>query len=236
MVQEPKHRRAKPKRRATLTIISAVILVLTYTMHDLAKEKTKDLSDSLRSAEALYRSELGLSILATQDIAYKQLSHIREINAINSQPQRNRDYSDIIGSDLLTLQQVLGDLNSNFDSVSRFLAVFPPGGDDLRKERDLIRASVDKTNQQVKGVLNSSERHDWVRAVEVKMAIVVAAIQGIPVSVLGDAVLTRSQKFQETLDKLYRFSGWASYVLYCLGVGLALYANLSGTKSLGEAA
>jgi hypothetical protein len=44
-----------------LVIIGAVILVLTYFVKDMLKEKAKDVSASVESGEALYRTESGQS-------------------------------------------------------------------------------------------------------------------------------------------------------------------------------
>jgi len=217
-----------------LTIISAAILLLTYTAKEVVKEKTKDQADSLRSAEALYRSELGLSTLSAQDLAFRTTNQISEINQIKkTESEAQRDYSDVIRNDLVMAQQILGDVNASFDSVSRFMENLPSGAHDLRQVREMLRPGVEKINKNVSELLKPSPTHDWTRAVQVKVAIVMAATEELPVTVLGDQVMTRSQRVQEACDRMYRFSGWASYFLYAIGVALALYANLSGVKGLG---
>ncbi len=228
------HEARSKRRRNVLTIISAAVLLLTYIAKEVVKEKTKDQADSLRSAEALYRSELGLSSLETHDLVFRVINQINEINQINkTQSVKDRDYSDVIKNDVVIAQQILGDVNSSFDSVSRFIDKLPSGADDLRQGRETLRPSVDKINKEASDALKTSPAHDWTRAVQVKLLIVVLATEEMVVTELGDGVLTRSQQVQEACDKLYRFSGWAATFLFVAGVVLAVYANLSGIKGLG---
>jgi ABC-type nickel/cobalt efflux system permease component RcnA len=67
----------------------------------------------------------------------------------------------------------------------------------------------------------------------VKIAFIEGAIAQLPLLVLGDVVLTSLRQTKESAEKLYRFSQWASYFLYAIGVALGLYAALSGLKGLG---
>jgi len=215
-----------------LTIIGAAILLLTYTLKEVVKEKTKDRADALRFAEAQYRSDLGLSTLQINDIVLRQIDQIGEINRIKQTQPGNQDYSKIIKNDEAVAQQLLGSLNSDFGSVARFIDSFPSGAVDLRQARDLLRPNVEKIRNDVSELLKPVNSHDWDRAVQVKLGIVMVGTQVIPVAVLGDQLLTRSKEVQEACDKLYRLSGWTSYFLYAVGVILALYANLSGIKGL----
>ncbi len=228
-----KVQQTKAKRAKTLTIVSAVILVLTYTAKDMVKERTKDLSDSLRSAEALYRTQSGQTGLSVQDLAYRQIGQINQINQIkDTHPEESeRDYSDIIRSDLVTGQQVLGDLHVDFDNTSRFIDKLPSGASDLRQARDQIHKNIDDIDKEVADLFKASPKHDWVRAVGVKLGIVMTATTEIPVLTLGDAVLQRAHQVQEANDKIYGLMVWLSYLLYIGGVALAVYANLSGIRS-----
>jgi hypothetical protein len=213
-----------------------MILVLTYTTKDFLKEKTKDVSDSLLAAESLYRTENIQSSLSLQEIAYRQINQINQINkAEPAHPNSEKDYSEMIRGDLVTVQQLLGDLNVDFDAVSRFIDKLPSGGaSGLRQARDQIHQNVDITNQQVHDLVKPSPKHDWYRAVGVKLAIIMIATTEVPVQMLGDSVLTTAHRLQEAADRAYQFTVWSSYLLYVMGVALALYANLSGTQVPGE--
>lgn len=222
------------KRQVVITIIGAVILFCTYTLKDVIKEKTKDVSDALQRAEDLFRTEGGQSLLSVHDLNFRMTDEFNQINQLEKNQLLTSDYSNVIRNDLLMAQQMQGNLNTDFDSVSRFLDKFPSGNGDLLAQRDTLRPNIQKTNQQVSELLaKSPQGHDWVRFVQVKLAVVLAAAQEIPVAILGDAVLTRAKQIRERADKIYAFADWGSYCFYILGIGLGLYANLSGATILG---
>lgn len=235
-MQKAKRHKAKSKRgKIVLTITGAVILLLTYTLKEVVKEKTKDQADLLRSADAIYRSEIGLSVLTTQSLIFRQIDEMSKIEQIRkNHAEEKRDYSEIVRNDEAVGQQLLGELNQSFDGVSRYVDQLPSGAVDLRQALELQRPNIDKVNTDVPKVLAPVATHDWIRAVQVKLAIVATGTTEIPVVVLGDRVMTRSQEVQEACDKLYRFSGWAAYFLYAVGVSLTVYANLSGTKDVSS--
>jgi hypothetical protein len=226
---------AKPstsKRGKMLAILSALILVLTYFVKDMLKERAKDVAASAESAETLYRTELGQSSLATQVMQMRQQITAIQQEAAPEGQDGQRDYKDVINADSALARQILGDLNITTDSVSRLIGKLPSDAEDLRQQLDALRPSIEQANWKVTETLKPSPKHDWTRAVEVKMAFISSAIAEVPVLVVGDAALTRVRQAKESADKLYRFSQWASYVLYTIGVSIGLYAALSGIKGL----
>lgn len=235
MPKAKRHKGKSKRRKIVLTIIGAVVLLLTYTLKEVVKEKTKEQADLLRSADAVYRSELSFSTLSMQSFVFRQIDELSMIEQIKKDHvDEKQDYSKIIRNDEVVGQQLLGDLNSAFDSVSHYIDQLPSGAVDLRQALELQRPNISKVNADVSKVLAPATTHDWIRAVQVKLAIVATGTTEIPVAVLGDRVMTRSQQVQEACDKIYRFSGWASYCLYAAGLLLTLYANLSGNENMGN--
>jgi hypothetical protein len=214
-----------------LAIIGIAILFLTYTIKEVWMDNIKNEADSVRSAEALYRIELGQSVLWLQNLTLIQADRFKEIKQIVSTPlEQNRDYSDVIRHDLVVGSQALGDLNSSAGSISRFLDALPPGADDLREQLGQLRPNIEKVNRDVAQTLKPSPENNWKRAVDVKLALISVGLTEIPVAFLGDSVLTRADQVKGAAEKLYRIAQRASYFLYVLGLVLGL---LGGVKAFG---
>jgi ABC-type multidrug transport system fused ATPase/permease subunit len=216
------------RKRKVLAIISAVIFVLTFFVQEVLKERAKDVSASVESGEALYRTELGQFALSIQTLQVQQkIDSLRQDLATRPDDVGQRDYSAEIADSLRLAQQVRADLNMSVDSVSRFVDKLPSGAD-LRQQLNQLKPGIEKANQQVDEVLKPSPKNDWVRLVGVKLATLISAVQVIFVAMVGDAALTRARAAREYAERTYRRSVWAGYFLYTLGVGLGLYAALSG--------
>jgi hypothetical protein len=221
-------RRDQKQKRRILAIISAVILVLTFSVQEILKERAKDVSSSLDSGEALYRTELGQSTVAFQELQVQlQIAALRQDLTTQPEDVRQRDYSVSIAQDLIVARQLRADLDSSVDSVSRFIDKLPSASD-LRQQLQQLKPGIDKANQQVDEVLKPSPKNDWLRSLGVKLAIVTEAVQVIFVTMVGDAALTRARATKDFADRIYRFSVSVGYLLYTLGVALGLYATLSG--------
>jgi len=223
-------RKDSVKRAKRLAVASALILLLTFIFKEVLKEHLKELQDSLQSAEALNRTETGQSALSVENLTLQQeIEELRQ-GAKDGLKADQRDYSEMIGRDILTGQQMRAHLGASFDSVSRLVDKLPSGAGDLRQQRDELRTEVDGVDKGAADTLKPSSRRDLSRAVEVKVTIARLTGEEIPVALLGDLALTRARSVQEAAERLYRICGWASYVLYVTGVALALYATLSGLK------
>jgi hypothetical protein len=217
-----------------LAIISALILVLTYFVKDMFKERARDVAASAASAENLYRTESGQSTLSLQLMQIgQQISVLRQVN----EPQvvgEERDYSDTIRLDSLRARQMSADLKSEVASLSRLIDGLPSDeAKEFKRRLEQLKPDIEKADQQVEEALKPSAKQDWTRLAQVKIGVVVPLLARLPVLILGDAVLTSIQRTRESAERLYRFSQWASYVLYAIGVALGLYAALSRIKGLG---
>lgn len=126
----------------------------------------------------------------------------------------------------------LSDVNSDFDSASRLIDALP--SKDLRDLRDQVRDSVDKMKTQVTETLKPSPDHDLVRFINVKVAMIMALLQAIPIALLGDQALTVAHRVQEATEHGIRFCSWVIGFLAFLSFGLALYAAITGIH--GESA
>jgi hypothetical protein len=231
MMRRTKKQKAKIAR--AFAIASAVILLFTFAVKEILKEHLKELHDSLASAESQFRIESGqLTISAQMLLAQQQaeLSKIQEEKA-NGRLDPNRDYSALIAQDIITAQQAVAQLNSEFDSVSRLIDAMPPGAKDLRALRDQTRMSVDKVSGDVNETLKPSPDHDVYRFARIKMAMVMALVEELPVVVLGDTALSAARRIEEASEYLIRVCTRIIYVLGFLSLALGLYAAISGINS-----
>ncbi len=230
----------KTRRRQNLAIVSAVIFLLTYSVREMIKEWAKDTSDTAQSAENLYRSELGQATISTQMLQIEgqmnaaRAEAVKEAGEASNQQAGEVDYSDIIKSDLLLMQQASANLNSEMDSVSRLIGKVTFGAEDLRQQLNQIKPDIEKSNQRVAKAWKPSAKNNWVRSVDVKLVMVGTLIAELPVLMVGDRALTRIRWSEEIADRIYRFSRWVGYALYSLSILVALYAASSNPEGLEE--
>src|SRR5882762_2895200 len=188
-----KSKRFRPKRttsrRQTLAIVSAVILLLTFTVREMLKEWAKDVTASAQAGEDIFRTETGQSTLSLQMLQLNQ-----QLSAMKRESTREaveeQDYSDVIKNDLIMIQQVSAGLNVDVDSVSRLLEKLPFGAAYLRQELDQLKPNIEKAHQQVTEVLKPSLKHDLSRMLELKLTMITVLAQQLPVIVIGDQALT----------------------------------------------
>src|SRR5580692_5927628 len=185
------------------------------------KERARDVAASAASAENLYRTESGQSTLSLQLMQIgQQITVLRQV----SEPQvagEERDYSDTIRLDSLRARQMLADLKSDVASLSRLIDGLPSDeAKEFKRRLEQLKPDIEKADQQVEEALKPSAKQDWTRLAQVKIGVVVPLLARLHVLILGDAVLTSIQQTRESAERLYRFSQWASYVLYAIGVAL----------------
>jgi uncharacterized protein YlxP (DUF503 family) len=221
-------RTRKHKQRVTkgLAIASSVILLLIFGIKEVLKDNLKDLRDSIGSAESLFRVEEGQSTLSLQIFVAREQA---ELDRLKSDP--HRDFSSMIAQASTEARQAKGDLDVNFDSVSRLIDKLPSGARDLRQLRDTVRQAVEKTDHQVDTALARKSANDNWRFAEIKMAMLFALVQEISVTLLGDAALTAAQKVESALETLVRICSRAIYILMFTLLCLGIYAAITGRKT-----
>jgi hypothetical protein len=222
-------RRKKAKVAKGLAITSAVLLLLTFVVKEILKEQLKDFRDSIVSAQNQFRNQLDQSTVSTQILTEQQ-----QLEAIQAQERTrndpNHDYTLLIQQATAEARQAQAQLNADFDGVSHLIDAIPEA-QQLRELRSKVEASVQKANQQVDSMLQPKPKHDLWRYVEVKMAMVMALVQELPVVVLGDAAQNAARRVQEAVEKLIKICNRAIYLLGFLSLGLGLYAAITGIQA-----
>src|ERR1035438_10447013 len=113
----------KAKTAKILTVASLVIMLLTYIVKEMLKDKLQEFHDSLVTAEAQYRTELDESTVSMQIINLQQEIELAKVEAGGKDP--HRDLSAQIPHDILGAQQAKAHLDASFDSVSHLIDKFP---------------------------------------------------------------------------------------------------------------
>ncbi len=214
-------------------IASGVILILTFIVKEILKENLKGLHDSVAQAESQFRTESGQLTVAGQILLVQQQAETFKFQeeALKKTPDPNRDYSALIAQDIVSAQQAVSQLNSEFDTVSRLIDALPPEERELRQIRDTLRTSVERVVRDTQGALTPRPDHNVGRFVQVKMAMVMAFLEELPVVMLGDSALTTAQRVEGESERWIRVCSRAIYVLGLLGLSLGLYAAIAGIKT-----
>jgi len=220
-----------------LTIISVVIVYFTFLFKDVLRERLKELSESLESAENLFRSELGFGGLSSmvQTISMQVLS-LRQLQLKSEAEKRKReaDYSETIPLERAAVANIRSHLVASFDAVCRLLEKLPRIAGDLREKGDQLKVELSVLNEEVNLGLKGPVPTDWTGVSQLKLLSAKVTIKEVDVALFGDAVLTRARQAKEVSEKVYRLCNWASYILYTLGLVLAWYANRHGISSLAN--
>jgi hypothetical protein len=227
------HQQAKQKkRRAILTVVAAVIVLLTFVCKEVVVGELKEVSDSLQAAQSNMSTQRNQSEISMQIMTLSEESELDTINAVKA----SQDYSSMILRDSTLARQGLANLNADFDSTSHLIdeLLFVDVYGNWRKMRDQTRAAVDKTNKDVNEALVPSPSHDMSRMARVKFAMIAPLVTELSVIILESSAMTAAQKLQDLIGIIRRFLIRLSYVFYVLGVGLGVYANLSGVGTTQE--
>lgn len=227
------HQQAKQKKRRTiLTVVAAAIVVLTFICKEVAVSELKEVSDSLQAAQSNMNTQRNQSEISMQIMTMSEESELDTINAVNA----SKDYSGIILRDSTLARQGLANLDSDFDSTSHLIDAlgFVDVYGNWRKMRDQTQVAVDKANKDVNEALVPSPDHDMARMARVKVAFIEPLVTELSVIILESSAMTAAQKVQDIIGKIRRFLTRLSYVFYVLGIGLGVYAALSGEKATVE--
>jgi len=233
LIMPPRTKQQKAKVARCLAIASAVILLLTFILREILKDNLKELHDSLARAESEFRNESGQAVISLQILTGQEQAELLRIQAEKQagKIRRTQDFSDLIAQDTNLAQQALADVNNDFDSTSRLIDAFPARTKDLRNLREHVRGQLEKMNAQVRETLKPTPEHDLSRFVAVKVAMISALLEGIPVAILGDAALTAARRLQEASEYLISICSRAIYFLGVLGLLFGVYAAIAGIKS-----
>jgi hypothetical protein len=202
----------------------------------------KELIDSLERTKSGIQNELATNRQTSiqQSTQMQIVSSRQQLEALqreNSPKRRkkaeNIDHSGLITRDIANLGHAQSLVRIEVENVSRLLDKLVFGSANFRKKFEQLKAEIDVTAQRTKEVLKPSPKHDWTRAVEIKLAFLSTIVSVLPLTVFADSVITSAKKQVEILERLVSVGRWIVRILFFGGIGLAAYAGYKGIKVSG---
>lgn len=204
-----------------------------FIVREILKDNLKDLHDSLAKAGSEFRNESGQSLISLQILASQEQAELLRLQEEKQagKVKTTQDFAALIAQDTSRAQEILADVNIDFDSASRLIDAFPASAKDLRNLREQVRGPLEKMNVQVRETLKPTPEHDLSRFVAVKVAMVSTLLEVVSIAILSDTALTAAHRVQDASERLISICSRAIYFLGVLGLLLAVYAAIAGIKS-----
>jgi hypothetical protein len=143
-----------------LTIVSIVIIVLTFLFRVVFKEWLKDLQDRITAADSLFRTELSASALEAQLTAMK----IDQDNAMGSalaKAKRTKDYSQSILKERMTVMKRRAELGSMEEGTMRLIKALPRNALFLKSFVPIQEKVKEQTGAAIEAENASLASKDW---------------------------------------------------------------------------
>jgi hypothetical protein len=223
------------KRKTHLIWIGFFIALLSFVSKEVSEslEKTKQ---AMETEIGSYRTYLGQSTTQMQILESRQQLELmlRENSSRNKkEPDDQRDFTTTIARDTSAVREAMADTQVNLEDVSRLIDTLPMFSQGAREQLDGLTRKVQESNKQIESSLTPSPRHDWSRAVEVKIDVIMPLLDDASVSLLGDAVQKQAEAQIKILSFLQTVTKLCWRVLIVLGLLLVLYGYLTGQKTFG---
>src|SRR5580704_16796695 len=164
-----------------LTIVSIVIIVLTFLFRVVFKEWLKDLQDRITAADSLFRTELSASALEAQLTAMK----IDQDNAMGSalpKAKRTKDYSQFILKERMTVMKRRAELGSMEEGTMRLIKALPRNALFLTSFVPIQEAVKEQTGAAIEAEKASSASKDWGVSAKLQIHIMQLAFTQIKVA------------------------------------------------------
>lgn len=226
-------REAKRRRAKRFGIASAILFLLMFMVGEMLMPTLRDMRDSLKAAEDKYDTDIGLSTLTTQLVTIQQQIEAAKIETLRAAKDPNLNFPALIVESMGMTQQIKTDLNSTFAAVSSLVDALPRGATQLRGLRDQMKTQVEARISQIDTDLKSKAKPDASRLVSIKLNMVMALVQEIPVLLLGDEALTTAKNAQNADTTLLN---WSTRLFWILGLSagiLGVCAAAAGIKLVG---
>lgn len=219
---------------AKLTILSGVIVGLSFLVREILREKLKDLKERIADAEKTFSNETSSQALQAQLSSMQIDMQTANSKAALAKARRTENYSKFVLQDQLNVAQRRAQLRNAEESVLRLLRVLPKRTREANIQ--LFSPLQTKVKQAMAEAIEvekaSSKRKDWGQLALLKTHIMKLALAEIEVALFADGVLKVAKQAREAAEVLYRICNRTWYLLFALGLGLATYANLTHIKGL----
>lgn len=221
-------------QEAKLTILSAAIVGTSFLVREILRDKLKDLKDRIGEAENRFSDEANNEAIQAQIESMKIDAATANSKAAVVKAHRTENYSQFILQDRLSVASRRAHLKGAEEGVLRLLNALPKRS--RKKNVELFASYRAKVKQAIEEALEvektSSERKDWGQLALLKTHIMKLAFMQIEVTLFASGALEVAKTVREAAEHLYRICNRLWYLLAALGLGLAIYANLTGIKGL----
>jgi hypothetical protein len=209
----------------SLSLLGALIVFTTFIVKDAIRDHAKDLVDSIDSAESAYRSGIDLTLVSKEIIDTElRIDHLSEgQSAVPSfQKEHVQVATDILTNTSLYLDK-LEALNRLLPENQQDQTSIESAEQTLKEDQAQINDLFDKARQP--SVLKSDTADDERSLSQIESRLWFQYWQARP---LGDKLARKAEATKNDREARYRSITIASYGLYTLGWGLALFARILG--------
>jgi hypothetical protein len=220
----------------TLTAAGIAIGILSYFCKEGidALERRKASLDGELTA---YRHSSGHQTTQLQILASRQqLDAIQGENRTKKRKKaQNIDYSGMVLRDIGNVRGAQALVGVAIDDLSRLIEKLPLRSANLRHTFEQMKNDLAAKKSKIEEQLKPTPENDWARMAQLKLAIISTAIDGLPILVFGDTIITRAKAQVRILDFVVGFGRWTARILFILGVCLTIYGLFKGVKVGGVA-
>jgi flagellin-like hook-associated protein FlgL len=238
-----------PKLSRIMTFVGAGIVLATFVVKDIMREKLKDINDSLGSAEAFYltqtynifiqddivyiKQEVDLALSALQINGKNQLEGSEQM--LRTKAQAGNDHLNVVIEYVRTLAGLIEKLpqeTSKSDEANRLLAQCTQLSTEMKSLQNRLPTLLSAINQNPKDPQAFAELAEFVKETEpipVKTQSIMDEAKKLTQSVVSD--LARKKKESE---RNYERTNILSYILFAMGWITGLAGQLLGVGGQAE--
>ena len=208
-------------------IVGAALLVISYTVKEVFREKSKAFRDSLAAAERDLRAGDLEQMASSRQIAAN--IHLRNLQRVLSDSTKaNAISKHDLQMEILDLNHAYSDVAASVDRVSDLLNQLPSWVKGRQRAGSELKSRLERTRKNMEDSIRSNKIPDP----EVKnhalllLEIVRVMVFGIEVSAWQESVLKTARNLKRIADGMYKATTWLGWILFTLGVAIGLYGKL----------
>lgn len=211
--------------------IGFVSYVCKECVDALERSKTS-LDDELTS----YRHSSGHQTTQLQLLASRQQVDAQGENRSKKQRKAPKtDYSGMVLRDIGSVRGAQALVGVAVDDVSRLIEKLPFRAAKFRHAFEQMKEDLAGKKSKIEEQLNLKSENDWARMAQLKLALISTAIDGLPIMLFGDSVISQANAQVRVLELLVRSGRWVVRILFVIGVTLTIYGLTKGIKIGGIA-
>jgi hypothetical protein len=233
------------RHKGWVTFACIAVIITTYVVKDVLRDRQKDLKDAVENARRTFLVGRGIDGLYSTVFSMSKSTDTlsNQLAGITKRPTTEQpDYviSFKAEQDLLMerlIQQ--GDNDLTYLQQALFLCDVVPKSEEYRKEINENISFLQSHISKLEEVRKSFRAEDvpTVKSLQEEVQQVAEVTDGIKraktLRTTLDQLLERAEKKQEEASKNYEIFEWVSILLFVLGIGIGLCAQVAGIEPPG---